>query len=240
MTNIEATVSGGTSIINLFSGITEKSAKSFINDFKYLEKISSSIQIRINSSGGSVLHGWSIVDTILNSSVPTEGVVVGVAASMASVILAVVNKPKMMEYTSIMVHNPFYTNGKPDANDKQLETMRGQLIRIYSLRWGKSQEEVEAMMDGNEGEDGTWMNCEDAIRFGVIGKDGMIGVPAQIRNEYSSIAASAIERKKMPAMYQQIITRNSLQKLPTIEGTMKEIQARNARELLKKLSNYGK
>lgn len=118
-------------VINLFQSITEESAANFIKEFQYLESISSKIQIRVNSAGGSVLHGWSIIDIIINSSVPIEVVVVGVAASMASVIAVAATETKIMDYASIMVHNPFYASTSVvDVDDPQLKTYREQLVRL--------------------------------------------------------------------------------------------------------------
>tara|TARA_R110000765_G_scaffold96266_1_gene181079 strand:- start:29351 stop:30664 length:1314 start_codon:yes stop_codon:yes gene_type:complete len=159
---------GGKSTIELFSGLDHAGivADDFISEFKYLESISSEIEIKINSSGGSVMSGLSIVTTILDSKIPTTSRIVGVAASMASVIALATDKTVMMDFALLMMHNPFSPSG--DAEDDQLTAFSGMLRTIYKNRLGKDDEEIELFMNGDEGKDGTWFNAEVALGLGLI------------------------------------------------------------------------
>jgi len=156
---------GGKSTIELFCGLDHAGevSASFVSEFKYLESISSEIEIKINSSGGSVLSGLNIVATILDSKIPTTSRIVGVAASMASVIALATDKTIIMDYGLYMAHNPFSASG--DAEDDQLEAFAGMLNTIYSKRLGMSAEEVKDFMDGDAGKDGTWFNADRAKDF---------------------------------------------------------------------------
>ncbi|MEM6734485.1 MAG: ATP-dependent Clp protease proteolytic subunit [Bacteroidota bacterium] len=195
---IENAIEGGKSVINLFHDINESSTQDFIGEFKYLEHFSSSIQIRVNSAGGSVRHGWSIVDTIMNSGVPTEGVIVGIAASMASIVSIVAERTKMMDYASLMVHNPFFTSTSlVDVDDQQLNIFREQLIKLYMARLNKERGEITSLMKGEDGQDGTWMDAEMAVDKGFIQRENIIETPAQRREEISVIQNTIADVKAM-------------------------------------------
>jgi ATP-dependent protease ClpP protease subunit len=159
---------GGKSTMCLFSGLDHEGlvAESFISEFKYLEQNSSEIEIKINSSGGSVMSGLNIVSTILDSDTPTTSRIVGVAASMASVIALATDKTIIADYGLLMVHNPFSPSGS--AENAQLEAFAGMLRTIYSTRLGLDEDGVKAFMDGEEGEDGTWFNAEKAFEAGLV------------------------------------------------------------------------
>lgn len=203
----------GVYTINLFEGINEYSAANFVSEFKWLEQYENAkrIDIRINSQGGSVLHGWSIVDAIMTSKVPTRAINVGVAASMASVVMCVANEALMMAYASLMVHNPFYPGGKKpesgEALSPQIETFRAQLIEIYMARWGKSESEVSALMDGEEGQDGTWFKAEEALAMGLVSQ--VIPTPTQHSNKFFTVSNEiqncSAEAELLQSKFQEII-----------------------------------
>jgi ATP-dependent protease ClpP protease subunit len=98
---VGAVQSGEAATIRFFGRITEESASQFNSEFNYLEccirpKL---IRVLINSEGGSVLHGMAVYSTIQNSTVPTECIIEGMAASMASILWAAGNKSLMRDYS---------------------------------------------------------------------------------------------------------------------------------------------
>ena len=161
-------VVGGMSTIDLDCGLDHAGevSKAFVTEFKYLESISSEIIININSSGGSVVSGLNIVIAILDCKIPTTSRIVGVAASMASVIALAADKTIILDYALLMWHNPFSPSN--DAQDDQLDAFSGMLTKIYSSRLGMTEEEVIAFMDGDEGKDGTWFNADKAEKFKLV------------------------------------------------------------------------
>ena len=94
--------------IRFFGRIDEVSASAFNAEFDYLETTvrPSLIRVLINSEGGSVLHGMSVYSTIRNSSIPTECINEGMAASMASIVWAAGERSLMRDYGILMIHNP--------------------------------------------------------------------------------------------------------------------------------------
>lgn len=219
----------GVATITLFTGVNEESAKRFVDEFKWLEGCEPKrIDIKINSAGGSVLHGWSIIDAIMASKVPTRAIVVGVAASMASVILAAADEAWMMSYASIMVHNPFFPSGEKTEGAEvspQIATFRAQLIDMYTKRWGKSEAEVEALMDGEEGKDGTWFKSQQAHELGIVSK--VVSIEPQAAQRFTQVQSEvAIEEmavEQIQAKFQEVL--NDLQ-LETKESDMKDVKAK--------------
>tara|TARA_R110002020_G_scaffold427797_3_gene637222 strand:- start:270 stop:1610 length:1341 start_codon:yes stop_codon:yes gene_type:complete len=201
---------GGKSTIELFNGLDHEGdiANAFIQEFKYLETVSSEIEIKINSSGGSVMSGLNVVSTVLDSNIPTTARIVGIAASMASVIALAADKTIIADYALFMVHNPFSPTG--DAQDAQLLAFAGMLKKIYSNRLGLDESGVEEFMNGEEGQDGTWFNAEKALEVGFVSEIEDTGkqksleeslsefeehmVSEDIANELQTIAASFMEK----------------------------------------------
>ena len=100
---------GEVATIRLFGRISEEVTSQFNAEFDFLESCvcPKLIRVLINSEGGSVLYGMSTYSTIQNSSVPTECIIEGMAASMGSVIWAAGTKSLMRDYSILMIHNPF-------------------------------------------------------------------------------------------------------------------------------------
>ena len=155
---------GGESSMELFHGLDGEGfvADNFVSEFKWLEQYSSSITININSTGGSVVSGLNIFSTILNSKIPTKSVVVG----MASVIALAADETVMNDYSLMMIHMPYSPSG--EGSSEQLDHFASMLTTIYEQRLGKTKEEVTALLEGVEGEDGSWFSAEEALKLGFI------------------------------------------------------------------------
>ena len=96
-------------IIFLSGEITDDVSNNVISQLLYLDSISNDeISIYINSPGGSITAGMAIYDTInfIKSDVST--ICIGIAASMASIILASGTKGKryILPNSEVMIHQP--------------------------------------------------------------------------------------------------------------------------------------
>lgn len=129
-----------------------------MSELKWLQHNCNSISVRINSTGGSVLEGYSIVSAILSSKVPVTTYIDGIAASMAGCIAVAGKKCYMMDYGTLMVHNP---HGGED--EKVLKVIKDTLVTILSGRSGCTPEEMEKMMDKE-----TWLNAAQALEKGFV------------------------------------------------------------------------
>lgn len=80
-------------------------AKDFVNTLRDLEKEASTIEIRINSPGGSVWDGIAIFNAIRNSKAEINTYVDGIAYSMAAIIALAGKKIHIADNARMMFHN---------------------------------------------------------------------------------------------------------------------------------------
>ena len=127
----------------------------------------SGITLIINSPGGSVSAGLAIYDTMRSLSTPVRTLCVGMAASMAAVILAGGDTRMMMPHSEVMIHQPSGgANGKTSdilvAAD-HIRDLRNELNKILSERTGKSVDDV-----ARDTELDKWLKPEEALSYGLI------------------------------------------------------------------------
>lgn len=116
-----------------------------------------SIQVWINSPGGTVMDGYCIFNAILNSKTPVDTFCVGMAASIACVIFEAGRKRIMSDYGRLMVHNP---SGGDDK--KSLDAIRSSLVTMLSKRSGIKEEDIEKLMNKT-----TWIDPQEALEMGL-------------------------------------------------------------------------
>lgn len=138
----------------------------------WLAKQDGDIEININSNGGDVAGGLAIANAIKAYSKGKKTCnVLGVAASMASVIACAGDELKMGQGAFLMVHNPWtVTMGNAEELRKDADTldkMRDSILGFYqSKAYGKSADDLKALMD-----DETWLNPEEARAAGFLVDD---------------------------------------------------------------------
>lgn len=152
--------------INLYSEIGGEggiSGQAFADEIKFLNDIGvETINIHINSGGGSVVEGFSIFSAIKNSKATVNVFIEGIAASMAGVIAMAGDKIHMTDFSQIMIHNP--SGGGDDENaQKALSALRDSLLVILNSRSIKSELKMSKIMD-NE----TWLSPIEALDMGLI------------------------------------------------------------------------
>ena len=123
------------------------------------------IRVLVNSPGGDVWDGMGIYNLLSGVRQKVTVEVLGMAASIASII-ALAGKELVMGAGSFyMIHNPitFAAGGSGDLRKiaDLLDTVRGQMVGIYSQRTALSTEELESAMDEE-----TWYTAEQAVESG--------------------------------------------------------------------------
>lgn len=159
---------------NLFGDIVDNDADRWFGSdvtpaifIDWLAKQDGDIEVNINSNGGSVTAGLAIANAIkgYNKGDVTCNVL-GIAASMASVIACAGKRLCMGEGAFLMVHNP-WTVTMGDADDLRkdadtLDQMRDSIIGFYQSKCpDKAADEFKAIMDAE-----TWLNPEGATAQG--------------------------------------------------------------------------
>lgn len=125
------------------------------------------VTIEINSPGGLCIPGFAIANSIKNSQAHVVAHVVGLAASMASVVMCACDEIQLEEGSFVMIHNPWsWAEGDAEELRKEaevLDTMKAGIMAFYRAKFpGKSDEEISGLMDAE-----TWMTGMDALRAGL-------------------------------------------------------------------------
>lgn len=127
------------------------------------------ITVVINSRGGEVDHAISIFNFLRAHSAKIIVRVEGMAASSASLIAMAGDEIIMPANTLMMIHNPWtFAAGNADqlrATADMLDKFEGALREVYVARTGKSEDEIKAMLKGEDG-DGVFMTAKEAKEAG--------------------------------------------------------------------------
>lgn len=161
--------------IYLFSEINDTVAMEIISQLEYLDNNGTDdIKIYINSSGGSVSAGFSIVDAINRCKCDVSTVCTGMAASMGAFILSCGTKGKRLAtpLSEIMIHQPL-GGAQGQASDIQLAAehitkVKNKLHRILSENTDQDIQTISRDCDRD-----FWMGVDEALKYGII--DGIIG-----------------------------------------------------------------
>lgn len=129
------------------------------------------IFLYVNSPGGSVTAGLSIVDTMNHIKPDVATVCVGMAASMGSVILSQGQKGKrfILPNAEVMIHQP-WGGAQGQASDieitaKQYIKIRERLYTLLSKATGKSMKQIEKDADRDY-----YMDSDEAKKYGIVDK----------------------------------------------------------------------
>jgi ATP-dependent Clp protease protease subunit len=127
------------------------------------------IQLYINSPGGSVTSGLAILDTMNHIKPAVSTVCVGMAASMASVILAAGTKGKrfILPNAEVMIHQPWGgVQGQAadiEITAKHILATRDRLNKILADHSGQT---VDSILRDTERDN--FMDAETAKKYGLI------------------------------------------------------------------------
>ena len=133
------------------------------------EDPSKDIIMYVNSPGGSVSAGLAIYDTMQYIRPDISTICVGMAASMAQVLLCAGTKGKRLALPNsrIMMHQP---SGGSQGQTTEIEIylkemirMREGLYQIIAAHSGQDPEKIRRDADRD-----FWMSPEDAVEYGLI------------------------------------------------------------------------
>ncbi len=155
-------------IIILTGEIDDHLSSIIVSELLYLDSIShEDIYIYISSPGGSITAGMAIFDTMnyIKSNVNT--ICIGIAASMASFILAAGAKRYALLHSEIMIHQPLggFSGQVSDVaiHSKRLLRIKEQMNEILATLCHKSVTEIT-----NACERDNFMTATQALEYKLI------------------------------------------------------------------------
>lgn len=169
-------------------------------------KDASNITIHLNSSGGDLFAGIAIHNLLRSFPGNKTVIVEGLAASAASAIMCAGDTIKLHPSSMVMIHNVasclcgWYSTGEIRDLLRDHEACELSLKRLYADRTGKSEDELQCLLDAT-----TWMIGQDAIDQGfadelietesddpiepTITNDGQFMMVAGVRHAISNLGS---------------------------------------------------
>lgn len=160
-------------IIFLSGEIDDNVANAVVAQLIYLEgkNPDKDIFMYINSPGGSVSAGLAIYDTMNYVKCDVSTICIGMAASMAAVLLSSGAKGKriILPHAEVMIHQPL-GGAQGQATDieihaKHIQKTRELLNNILSKNTGKSIDKIK-----KDTERDNFMSAESALEYGLVDK----------------------------------------------------------------------
>ena len=156
-------------IVFIGDTITPELSNTVVSALLYLDSQSHEpIKLYINSPGGIVSAGFAIIDTMRTIESPVETVCVGMAASMAAVILACGEKGKrsMLQNSEVMIHQPL---GGTEGQAADIAIVARYILKtkdkIYKLLSDMTGQTVKRI--GHDADRNFWMDAEEAVKYGM-------------------------------------------------------------------------
>ena len=160
-------------IIMLTGPVEDNMANSVIAQLLFLDAQDSTkdIYLYVNTPGGSVSAGLAIVDTMNFIKADVQTIVMGMAASMGTVIASSGAKGKrfMLPNAEYLIHQPMGGAGSGTQQTdmaivaEHLLRTRNTLEKILAENSGKSVEQIH-----KDAERDYWMSAQETLEYGFI------------------------------------------------------------------------
>jgi ATP-dependent Clp protease protease subunit len=160
--------------IFLWGEVDDKSAEDIVSKLLYLESVKpgEKITFYINSPGGMITSGYSILDTMNLISSPVSTVCMGLAASMGSLLLSAGKKGERYIYPlgEVLIHQPSIGYLQGQASDiaihaRQIIKSKEIAANILAKNCSQPMEKILKDFDRDY-----WMNAEESLAYGIVDK----------------------------------------------------------------------
>src|ERR1700730_9040732 len=127
------------------------------------------INMYINSPGGSVYSGLGVYDTMQYVTPDVATICIGMAASMACVLLGAGTKGKRaaLKHARVMMHQPSGAIGgqasEIEITVNEIRKLKKELYEVVNFHTGKSAEQIEKDFDRDK-----WMTAIEAKEYGLV------------------------------------------------------------------------
>jgi ATP-dependent Clp protease protease subunit len=160
-------------IVFLGGVIDDAAANLVIAQMLFLSNESNKTDIHfyINSTGGSITAGLAIYDTMQFLRCDVATYCVGLAASMAAVLLTGGKPGKrfLLSNSRVLLHQPLIAGvlegpaTELEIEAKEILRLRTRLYNILAKHTGQSPEKIEKDCDRN-----LWLEADEAISYGLV------------------------------------------------------------------------
>lgn len=224
-TRFEAKKDGAGTTIDLYDeiGYWGTNARGFRAKLK---EASGDITLRINSPGGDVFDGIAIYNDLLAYDGKIKVEVVGLAASIASIIAMAGDEITIADNAMFMVHNA-WTIGVGNRHDfadvaATLTKIDDALARTYAARTTTGIRAIKQMMD-----DETWLTAKEAVEAGFATAVGS-KAEAKARFDLSVFASVPDALKWRESDAEEVPTKRDLERALTQDAGWSRSKARAA------------
>lgn len=137
--------------------------------FLAAEDSAKDINVYINSPGGIVSSGLAVYDTMQFVKPPVSTICIGMAASMAALLLAAgaTGKRYALPHARVMIHQPegaFQGQASDIAiHAKEVLTIREVLNKLFAKHTGQEEEKISKDTDRNY-----FMSAIEAKKYGIV------------------------------------------------------------------------
>ena len=167
----------------------EVTAGDFVKEFKELSLTNTTINVRINSGGGSIFEGLAIYNALKNSKVETIGYIDGLCASMATVLALALDKVYMSKNAMFMTHKASgFVGGNSNAMKAyadMMDSLEDVIATVYAAKTGLSKEDAKTKFLSAEDK---WFDADQALTEKLI--DGIyddtqnaLTIPVNLKTE---------------------------------------------------------
>lgn len=182
-----------------------------------LPSSSQPVEVIINSGGGDVFTGSEIYSRLKEYKGQVTVKIVGVCASIASVIAMAGDTVEMSPTGLFMIHNAMaWTYGNTKEHKKQieaLEVVNNSIALAYQNKTGLPMETIRSLM-----EEETWFSCDRALEYGFVDKQMFM---KKISRE---MVASILEH--VPEQGRHLFMENVIKKnLDKIDANIEELKS---------------
>ncbi len=228
-TKFEAKVEDGGTVIDLYDeiGYWGTDARGFR---ARLKDATGDITLRINSPGGDVFDGIAIYNDLIAYDGKVKVEVVGLAASIASIIAMAGDEITIADNAMFMIHNA-WTIGVGNRHDMaDVATVLGKiddaLARTYAARTTTGIRSIKQMMD-----DETWLTAKEAKEAGFATSVGS-AAEAKARFDLSVFSAVPDSLKWRDDATEDAPTKRDLERALTQDAGWSRSKARAAMRVI--------
>lgn len=180
------------------------------------------IIVNINSYGGDVNHGLSIHDLLSEHKAKIITKINGMTASAATII-SMAGDERLISDNSLFLAHRASTFGWGNINDinslaNDLNKVDDRIINIYTKVTGKTKEEMQEVMNRNNGY-GEWITPEEAKELGFVTE---IFEPRKMAAQFSNDILSRFHLPEIPENI--LIAKTSVEEISLFQKIMAKLE----------------